>query len=76
MARKISRRQLLAAGAVTAGSGALTGELVPSASAQSAATQKPRAGLPDVWGQDFLLAVESASECQKGPDTGQITHKA
>jgi sugar phosphate isomerase/epimerase len=55
MARKISRRQLLAAGAMTAGAGALTGELVPSASAQSAATQKPRAGLPDVWGQDFLL---------------------
>jgi sugar phosphate isomerase/epimerase len=55
MARKISRRQMLAAGALTAGAGALTGESVPNVSAQSAATQKPRAGLPDVWGQDFLM---------------------
>jgi sugar phosphate isomerase/epimerase len=49
MARKISRRQVLAAGALTTG-------LASSSSLHSSpAPQKPQAaGLPDVWGQDFL----------------------
>ena len=51
MARRISRRQLLTAGALTAGFASSSAPKLIS----SPAPQRPQAaGLPDVWGQDFL----------------------
>jgi sugar phosphate isomerase/epimerase len=51
MARKISRRQLLTAGALTAGfASGSTSNLLSSPAPQ----RQQRAALPDVWGQDFL----------------------
>jgi sugar phosphate isomerase/epimerase len=55
MARKISRRQMLTAGALTAGAGLVPGSLPLSSAAPQTPPKAERAGLPDVWGQDFLM---------------------